>query len=92
MPRDPTRLPIILTLTLLALLLAPTHAKALPQGYPLHSAGEHPQATPGLLSHLWSFLSAIWGETSSGLDPNAASASTEPGPDTGSILDPDGRP
>ena len=93
MPRHPTRPPVILTLALLTLiLLAPAHAKALPQGHALHSAAEHPQAAPGLLSQLWSFLSTIWSENGSILDPDGASASSEPGGDNGSILDPDGHP
>ena len=71
MPRHLTRAPFLLTLALLALLLlAPTHAKALPQGHTIRSAAEHPQVAPGLLSQLWRFLSALWGQTGSGLDPN----------------------
>jgi len=94
MPQHPTRPPVILTLALLALiLLAPAHAKALPLGHAIHSAAEHPQAAPSLLTQLWSYLSAIWGENGSILDPDGANASSEPGGgDNGSILDPDGRP
>ena len=93
MPRHPTRPPVILTLALLAfILLAPIHARALPQGHTIRSTAEHPQAAPGLLSQLWSFLAAFWGETGSALESNGASTNSEPGPDTGSILDPNGRP
>ncbi len=92
MPRHPTRPPFILTLALLALvLLGPTHAKALPQGHTIHSAPEHHQSAQGLFAQFWSFLSAIWGENGSGLDPNSASAGSEPG-ENGSLLDPNGRP
>ncbi len=93
MPRYPARPPILLTLALLAfILLAPVHAKALPQGHTIHSAAEHPQVTPGLFAQLWSFLSAFWSENGSALEPNGASTSSEPGSENGSILDPNGRP
>ena len=94
MPRYPTRPPFILALALLALIfLASPHAKALPQGHPIHAAVEYPRASPGLLSQLWSFLSTIWGETGSGLDPNGAdSPNAASSGDTGSVLEPDGRP
>ena len=97
MPRHPTRPRVILTLVLLALiLLAPTHAKALPQGHTIHLAAEHPQAAPGLFAQLWSYLAALWGQNGSGLEPNGASASSGsdvdgPG-ENGSGLDPNGRP
>ena len=93
MPRHPIRPPFILTLALLALiLLAPTHAKALPQGHIIRAAVEHSQATPSLFAQLWRFLAALWGETGSALEPNGASTSSEPGSENGSILDPNGRP
>ena len=97
MPRYPTRTPFILTLALLVLvLLAPTLAMALPQGHAIRAVAAHPQAAPGLLSQLWSFLSAIWGENDSALEPNGASASSGPDADgpgeNGSGLDPNGRP
>ena len=92
MPRHPTRPPIILTLALLSLiLLASTHAKAMPQGHTIRAAVEHCQATPSLFAQLWNFLAALWGETGSALEPNGASASSEPG-ENGSLLDPNGRP
>ena len=91
MPRHPARPPILLTLALLTLiLLAPTHAKAHPQGHTIHSAVEHPRATPSLFAQLWSYLAALWSETGSALEPNGASTSSEPG-ENGSLLDPNGR-
>jgi hypothetical protein len=42
------------------------------------------------LSQLWSFLSFLWSETGSILDPDGGPKPTAG--DTGSILDPDGRP
>ena len=100
MPRILTR-PLVLALALVALLvLSPAAATAQSPGRPIFSAAEHPEPTPGLLSHLWSLLSALWSETGSLLDPNGAGATNgsgaEPGAattgDTGSLLDPDGRP
>ena len=96
MPRLPARL-LILTTTLIALLfLSPSFAAALPLEQPGLSAAEHSDATPGLFSKLWGFLSAVWtngsilepdgsgASSGSGSEPNAATG------DTGSILDPDG--
>jgi hypothetical protein len=84
MLRIPTR-PLVLTLALVALLaLSPVAATTQAPGSPTLSAAESPEPTPGLFSHLWSLLSALWSDTGSGLDPDGATG------DTGSGLDPDG--
>lgn len=94
MPRSHTR-PLLLALALLgAAILSPPQATALPESAVLTAAERH-APTPGLLSQLWSALSAIWSETGSILDPNGANGvpkETNPGAagDTGSILDPNG--
>ena len=80
MPRIPTR-PLVLALALVALLaLSPALATA----QPTFSVTEQPEPTPGLLSQLWSLLSALWSNTGSGLDPNGVTG------DTGPWLDPNG--
>ena len=85
---------LVPVLALIALVfLVPALATALPQGPVIPSVAERQEATPGLFSQLWSFLSALWSETGSILEPdgnpkpNAASSG-----DTGSGLEPDGRP
>lgn len=96
MPRLPSRL-LVPALTLIALLfLTPTHATALPLGTILSSAAESPEATPGLFSRLWGFLSAVWAN-GPGLEPNGATAGAASGSepnaatgDNGSILEPNG--
>jgi hypothetical protein len=91
--------PLVPTLVLVALLaLSPAVATAQPQG--ILSAAERPETASGLFSQLWSLLSALWSENGSILDPNGAGATTGSGAepdaattgDTGSLLDPDGRP
>ena len=97
MPRTPTY-PLVLALALAALLaLSPAAAIAQPSERPILSAAEHPEPTPGLLSQLWSLLSALWSDTGSGLDPDGATGDTGPWldpngvtGDTGAGLDPNG--
>ena len=93
MPRLPSRL-LVPTVSLLALIiLSPIHATALPQGGPMLSTAESPEA-PGLFSKIWSLLSVVWGETGSALEPNGTDSGTTSGSggagDTGSGLDPNG--
>src|SRR5687768_15355793 len=91
---------LVPTLALIALVfLFPALTTALPQGPAIPLAAERQEVTPGLFSQLWSFLSALWSENGSGLEPNGGAnpdALSEPEPndadsgDNGSILDPNG--
>jgi hypothetical protein len=97
MPRRPAhRLALALVTTLL---LIPTLATARPtQKNSIQSPPKRPAAAPDLLTRLQGFLSALWAENGSILDPNGStngtSPTSEPGTqptsDTGSILDPNG--
>lgn len=87
-----------LTLIALAFLLPPL-ATALPRGETILSAAERPEATPGLLSQLWSLLSPLWDENGSilnlkGVPSPTPGLPTEPDAvnsgDNGSGLDPNG--
>lgn len=94
MPRSPSRLLPALALVTLVL-VSPTRATALPQSATLRSVAEHSEG-PGLISRLWDVLFAVW-TTGSILDPDGPNAGgAEPieanSGDTGSGLDPDGRP
>jgi hypothetical protein len=96
MPRHPPRLLIPALALITLIVLSPSLATALPLGATLRSAAESPEATPGLFSRLWGFLTAIW-ENGSILDPNGTNAASGPDPttattDNGSGLEPDGRP
>jgi hypothetical protein len=88
MPRHPTR-PLVLILTLLAFILLP----------PALSATESPDATPGLVSQLWSLFSILFTDTGSALEPDGVNAGPRSGSgtehnagtgETGSGLDPNG--
>lgn len=101
MPRHPKRhrIPALALITLVALVfLVPALATAQPhQGEAVLAAAARPEAGPSLFAQLRSFLSVLWADTGSGLDPDGAGARTSSVPDatimgdTGSILDPDGR-
>jgi hypothetical protein len=83
---------LVPTLALIALVfLFPALAKAMPSGEAGLSAAERQEATHGRLSQVWSFLSALWAETGSILEPNGGPkpAAGSSG-DTGSILEPNG--
>ncbi len=94
----------VLVPTLLALLfVVPSLATARPAHKDAGvSAAEHREVTPSLLSKIQEFLSVLWAENGSILDPNGAGPGTSSGDgtgenpasagDNGSILDPDGRP
>ena len=85
MSRLPTTRPLLLAVLLLGLaILPPAQATAFQQALPLLSAAEHLHATPGFFSQFWNFLSVLWSENGSGLDPNGATG------DNGSILEPNG--
>jgi hypothetical protein len=100
MSRYSTRLlgPALLALVLL---LLPSQANAgLDHQDSVTSTAERRAPAPGLLLKLRDFLSALWAENGSILDPNGGGTGTISGVgdkpansgDNGSILDPDGRP
>jgi hypothetical protein len=96
MLRLPTRLlGSALALIVLAF-LAPAIAAAQPLREAVRSPAERSSAAPRLFTEIRSFLSILWAETGSILDPNGANSggSSEPNAattgDTGSILDPNG--
>ena len=93
MPRFRSRL-LVPALALIALgFLFPALAQALPLGSTDLSAVERHEANPGRLSQFWSLLSALWAETGSILKSDGNPKSTAAGSgDTGSGLEPDGRP
>jgi hypothetical protein len=76
--------------------LSPAVAAAQPQREAVRSPAERSTAAPRLFAEIRSFLSILWAETGSILDPNGThfGASSEPNAattgDTGSILDPNG--
>jgi hypothetical protein len=75
-----------LFVVLLALiLLLPTLAAAQP-------TAERSEAGRGLLAQLRDLLSVLWAENGSGLDPDGAHITSGSTGDTGSVLEPDGRP
>ncbi len=89
-----TRLNVRRTAAALLLLLVLTPALA--------GAAASPRERSALdhwLPGLWSFLTGLWAETGSDLDPNGATVDTgssldpsgQPRPDAGSSLDPDGQ-
>jgi len=95
----PTRL-LSSALALIALvLLLPALATAQTQREALRSPAERSAAASSLFAEFRSFLSILWAETGSGLEPNGAGASSASGAepnaattgDNGSGLDPDGR-
>jgi hypothetical protein len=81
---------VLLALTL----FLPTLAAA----RPLHTepsarpTAERSEAVRGLLAQLRDLLSVLWAENGSGLEPNGAHITSGTSGDTGSGLDPDGRP
>lgn len=97
MSRNSTRLLIPALLGLL--FLVPTLAIARPGHQRSVPSTEGQKVAPGLLQE---FLSVLWAEQGSILDPNGADSGTGSGDgtgekpassgDNGSILDPDGRP
>jgi len=97
MPQLPKRL-LVPTLALIALvLLLPALATAQPQREALRSPAERTAAAPRLFfAEIRSFLSILWAETGSALEPDGTSsaAGTEPNAattgDNGSILEPNG--
>jgi hypothetical protein len=84
-------------LALIALTLFPPLAKAQPHREAVRSPVEHTAAAPSLFAEIRAFLSILWAENGSGLEPNGRSsaASAEPNAattgDNGSVLEPDGR-
>jgi len=97
MLRLPTRLlSPALALIALVLLLLPALATAQPQREAVRAPAERTATAPRLLAEIRSFLSVLWAETGSILDPNGTHSSGSPEPneattgDTGSILDPNG--
>lgn len=93
MPRSPSRLRLPALALIALVFLVPALATALPPDARVLSAVERPEATPGLLSQLWGFLSALWAENGSILEPDGApKPNTADSGDNGSGLEPDGRP
>jgi hypothetical protein len=97
MPQLPKRL-LVPTLALIALvLLLPTLATAQPQREALRSPAEHTAAVPSLFAEIRSFLSILWAENGSVLEPDGRSSAvgsetnTATTGDNGSVLEPDGR-
>ena len=102
MPRYSTRLLGSALLALVLLLLPGQAAAGLDHQDSVTSAAERREPAPRLLFKLRDFLSALWAENGSILDPNGGGTGTSSGSspgdkptnsgDNGSILDPDGRP
>jgi hypothetical protein len=91
MLRLPKRL-LVPALALFALvLLLPALATAQPQREAVRSPAEHAAAASSLFAEIRSFLSILWAENGSGLEPNGTNTTSGTTGDTGSGLDPDGR-
>jgi hypothetical protein len=98
MLRLPTRfLAPVLALIVLTF-LAPAIATAQPQREAVRTPAERDAAASSLFAEIRSFLSILWAENGSGLEPNGGAtsgASSEPTAaatgDNGSGLEPDGR-
>jgi len=99
MLRLTTRLHVPAFALIVFVLLLPALATAQPQREAVRAPAERTAAASSLFAEIRSFLSILWAETGSGLDPDGGahlgkSSGTEPGAltssETGSGLDPNG--